>query len=440
MKAKHILSLAAAAVIALSASGCSVRIGTNNGNSESEAAFEDCITSIDIEDGAVVASPKGEGIENKDELSIDYLTFKKEYLYWMLSNGITDDSEETVAASAASQRSSIINYLVNEKIIEDKAKELGIDSFTEEELATLEQEFQDNIDRNIELFGENADYGTLAEGVEPSDEEKRQRGGEEFDKYLANALLTRDDLLMWQRSAMLAEKVIAEITKDVQIDRAEAEDTYNDYILSIKELYEEDVASYETGGEYMELWLPEGSRYIKHILIGLDEAVTDEITALRQSGDEEGADELRAEKLAEIEQTATEVKNMLDNGADFDELIEEYSADAAASRLTPEGYTVVPNSEMYVREFTEAAFSIENVGEYVLAGTDFGWHIVMYNGDAEIPQESIDEYIDYIHSALMSNAADAKFSDTMKQWHEEYDYEIDYEALNITPPAESTEA
>ena len=46
---------------------------------------------------------------------------------------------------------------------------------------------------------------------------------------------------------------------------------------------------------------------------------------------------------------------MLDNGADFDELIAEYSADAAGSEMYPEGYTVIPNSVSHVKEFVEAA-------------------------------------------------------------------------------------
>lgn len=439
MKIRSILSLAAAAAVALSVGGCSVKFGTNNGSGAENSAFEDCIKTVELSDSDIIAAPSVQGKAEREELSISYLTFKKEYLYWMLTNGITDDTESTVAESAKAKRSNIANYLVNEMILADKAKELGVDTLTAEEMDELETEYQDKLDQNIELFSKNADYGTLAEGEEISDEEKRRRGEEDFDKFLANALLTRDDLLMWQRSAKINEKVIAEVTKDVTIDRSEAVDTFNDYTKTIEEMYNSDIANYEMGGQYMQLWLPEGSRLIKHILIGLDEADSDEISALRSSGDEEGADLLRAEKLAEIEQTATEVKNMLDNGADFDELIAEYSADAAGSKLSPEGYTVVPNSEMYVKEFTETAFKIENVGEYMLAATDFGWHIIMYNGDAVISQEVVDEYVDYIHESLLTAAKDKKYSDTMKQWYEEYGYEIDYEGLDIPTP-ETAEA
>lgn len=430
MKARSIISLFAAGAISLSLAGCSIEFGTKN------RTFADtAITSIHLNDDAVLAKPTG---SNTEAATIDYLTFKKEYLYWLLSNGITDDSAEAAAKAAAQQRYNIINYLINEQIIAVKAKELGLDTFTQEELDALEEAYQANIDENVKYFADNTDFST-EDGASLSDEEKLKLGGEEFDKYLATALLTRDDLLGWERSSLLAEKVFAEITKDVSIDRSEAVDTLNNYIESIKKTYEEDPAAYEQSTELASFWIPEGTRNIKHILIGIDEIDSDEIAAMRKNGDEEAADALREEKLAELEQQATEVINMLDNGADFDELIAEYSADAAGSKFYPDGYMVIPEATLYVDEFVEAAFSIENIGEYVLAASDYGWHIVLYASDTVIPEEDTEDYINYIHETLIETAKEEKRTETMKQWHEELDYEIDYDALGIVELAGSTD-
>ncbi len=425
MIVKRLMALAAAAAVALSA-GCSIQVGTKN------KTFADCINSIKLEDSAVIATPQGIEGDARKSLEIDYLTFKKEYLYWMLTNGITDDTAEEVAETAAAQRSSIIEYLINEEIITAKARELGADIFTQEELDALDADYQEKIKENIEVFSKNADYSDLSE-EELTDEIKLKRGEEEFDKFLANALITREDLLMWQRSALVTEKLIAEVTKDVVIDRSEAEDTLDSYIETVKKLYEDEPLTYEAGGDYTSFWLPEGSRLIKHILIGFEESKADEISATRASGDEAGADALREEALKDIEQQTTEIKNMLDNGADFDELIEEYSDDAAGSALYPDGYTVVPGSVSFVSEFVEAAFAIENVGEYVLAPSDYGYHIVMYNGEAKVDEEELSEFVDYISETLQVSAANAKFDETMEQWRAEYDYKIDYDALAITP-------
>ncbi len=432
MKLRRILSLAAAVAIAVSAAGCSIKVNTND--------FESVITSVKLDDEDVVAKPTGEAHKGDDALVIDYLDFKKEYLYWLKSYEITDDSADEALITCATQRSSIITYLINERIINDKAAELGVDQFTQEELDKLEADYQENLKAQFEYFGTYvADYGTLAEGETIGEDLMLSRGEVEFDKYLADCQLTRDDLLTWQRNALLVEKVQQAVTKDIVIDDSDAQDVLDGYIATIKQLYEEDPVSYETGGQNMSFWLPEGSRNIKHILIAMEEMDSDEIAYLRDSGDEAGADALRAEKLAPLEQQATEIINMLDNGADFDELIKEFSADAAGSAMYPEGYTVIPNSVSFVEDFVEAAYAVENIGDYVLAASDYGWHIVMYASDAEIPQETLDMYKGYVMESLMEKAQTETFNNALTEWQKEYGYEIDYEALNISEPAETAE-
>ncbi len=432
MKIRKIISLAAAAAIAVSITGCSVRVNTND--------FESAITSIKLSDDDIIAGPTGEAYKNNESLIIDYLDFKKEYLYWMKSYEITDDSVEVWAEKCAAQRESIITYLINERIINDKAHELGLDNFTAEELEQLEADYQKNLQTQFEYFGTNADYSTLAAGETIGEALMLERGEQEFDKYLADCGLTRDDLLVWQRNALLVEKILAEVTKDVVITDSEAEDVLNSYIGTIIHLYESDPVKYETTGQNMSFWLPEDARMIKHILIGMEDIDIDEITYLRENGDDEGADALRAEKLAPLEQQATEIINMLDNGADFDELIKEYSADASGSAMYPEGYTVIPDSVSYVKEFTEAAFAVENIGDYILAATDYGWHIVMYAADAKISDETLDMYRAYVMETLVENAKTETFNSTLKQWQEEYGYEIDYEALALPDPTDTAEA
>ena len=431
MKITRFISFGAATAVALSLAGCTVRTGTN--------LFESCITSVDLKDDDIIASPAAAELAENGGLDISYLEFKKEYLYYLHSMNAQDDSKDEKAATYASQREYIINYLVNERIINDKAHQMGLDNFTQEELDKLEEDFQKNLTAQYEYFGEAADYGTLAAGETVSEDEKLLRGEQEFDKYLADCLMTKDDLLVWQRNALIAEKVEAEITKDVVIERSEAEDVLNGYIEEVKAVYAEDPEAYETTGTYTSFWLPEGSRNIKHILIGLEEIDSDEIMALRSSGDDEGADALRKEKLADIKQQADEIVNMLDNGADFDELIAEYSADAAGSAAFPNGYTVIPDSISYVDEFVDAAYSISNIGEYVLAASDYGWHIVMYASDASVPQEDLDMFIGYIEETLVDKAKTAKYEETLAQWAEEYAYEIDYEALALTAPSQTAE-
>ncbi len=426
MKIRRILSLAAAAAIAVSITGCSIKVNTND--------FESAITSIKLDDDDILAAPTGEAYTTNEALAISYLDFKKEYLYWMKSYNVTDDSAEEYAEDCTTQRNSIITYLINERIINDKAHELGLDNFTAEELEQLEADFQKNLNTQYEYFGSNADYGTLAADETIGEALLLERGKQEFEKYLADCGMTEDDLLIWQRNALLVEKIKADIVKDVVIEESEAQDVLDSYLETVKQMYKDDPLTYETGGQYMSFWLPEESRKIKHILIAIDEIDSDEIAYMRDSGDVEGANELRAEKLAPLEEQANEILEMLDNGADFDELIAEYSADAAGSEMYPNGYTVIPDSVSYVPEFVEAAFATENKGDYVLAASDYGWHIVMYADKAEISQETLDMYLGYVMETLVENAQTETFNSTLLQWQKDYGYDIDYDALNIPEP------
>ncbi|MGN0649912.1 MAG: peptidylprolyl isomerase [Oscillospiraceae bacterium] len=413
MKKTRILCAAALAA-AISLGGCSVRFNTNQ----------------KIADDYIVARPSAEEYKNDKTLEINYLTFKKEYLFWLKNNGITDDSDESCAEECTNQRSNIISYLINEAIVRDKADELGV-KLTEDDFAQIEESFNSYVDEQIEYYGKIADFSDLGTSEAITDEMRAERGSEAFDSYLAECLLTRDDLLMWQLSEALTQKLIEEVTKDVTIDRSVAEERYNDFIENtVKAAYKSNPSDYEKNS-YDNFWLPEGTRRAKHILLMMEDATVDEIARLRSEGDDEAADKLREEALAANEQNIIGIKNMLDNGGDFTELINEYSDDAAGSQAYPDGYTITPESTSYVAGFKEALYELEEIGEYTIIATDLGWHIIMYAGNAEISEDTTNQYIDYILSEAVSSAVDAKFSQKLTEWNEEYSYEIDTEALKI---------
>lgn len=422
MKAGKILCLITAAAAALSMCGCSVKFGTNR----------------KIKDSAVVAHAAGAAAQGKTGLDITYEEFRREYLYYLKSRGITDDSEESVAETCKLQRSTIINYLINERIILDKAKELGVDSLTDEERAAVDEEFDALVAEQVEYFGDNADYGTLAEGETVSDKDKEERGSADFDAYLNECGLTRDDLYMWQVNAALTNKVIDEAVKDISVERSEAQAQFDELVESTKALYESDPAEYESG-KYSSVWLPEGARRVKHVLLKFDDSFTDELKTTRENNDDAGADRLREQKAQEMEQDAQDILNMLENGADIDELITIYSGDATGSSLEPDGYLVIPNGTTYMQEFQNAAYELENVGDVTTCVTDYGVHIIKYVSDAVITDEQKTELIDYFDETLNTNAKNEYFNALLEQWNDEYGYETDYDALKIDEPTESAD-
>lgn len=420
MKASKILCLITAAAAALSMCGCSVKFGTNK----------------KIKDDTIVAHAAGTAAEGKTSLDISYGDFKKEYMYYLQANGISDDSEESVAETCKQQRETIISYLISERIILDKAKEMGLDTLTEEERAELDEEFDEQVAEQVEYFGNNADYGTLAEGETITDAQKEERGNAEFDAYLENCGLTRDDLYMWQVNSAITNKVVDESVKDISVERSAAEAEFDELVESVKELYESSPSEYESG-KYSSVWIPDGSRRIKHVLLSFEESVQDEITSLRSADDNTSADELRDTQAQSFSEQTEEIVNMLVNGAEIDDLILLYSGDATGSSLYPDGYLLLPNGTTFMTEFQQAAFEIEEIGGVTTCVTDYGVHILKYVSDAVVSDEDKNEFIDYFDDTLNTNAKNEYFNALLEQWEGEYGFEIDYDLLKIDDPADT---
>ena len=454
---KKILCSGTALVLAGALCGCSIKFGVNK-----EPKL----------DAVVANATKGENIE---EMKITYEDFRKEYKYYLVNSKIEDDKAEDVADTCKQQRTKIINYLVNEQIYLQKAKELGVYELTEEEQKEVDDDFNSKIDQQISYYSEQAEQELIkqnesstesasvsdnsedvpADGSEDSpaestdtsneqtseaesapamtDEEKKEKGGEMLDSMLSQCGMTRDDLHWWAQSSKICEKVKAKLGENVSYDDAEAK--FKEIQDQAEELYKSNVDTYQQ--QYMDqIWLPEGSRLIKHVLLGFDTDTQTEIKNLRSDGKDDEADKLRAEKAEALKSKQEEVEKKLDDGEDISKLITEYSSDATGSSMYPDGYTVIPNSNKYMKEFQEAAFVPKKIGERTSCVTDYGVHIMVYVGDAKISDETVKSYTDYLFEQLKLQ----EYAQKMSEWASEYDFKIDYSALRIDDPADTSSA
>lgn len=412
MHIKKITACLAAAAIALSC-GCSVR-------SSSDAAW---VT--------------GSGIENKNELSVTFDNFNREYKYWLLVNQIPDDTAEEVLDKCKSQRESIINYLINEKIVIDQAKKLGVDQFTQEELDAVEADYNEFIESSIESFKSYVNAGESGTSEVNGDSAVLSEAEKIFDEKLTECGMTRDDMLMWFRNAKIADKLKAKLAEGYTVEYSDAEEEYASIVDGIKQVYENEPVDYEQNLYYKYYWLPEDSRMIKHILIKFDSADSTEITACRENNDEAGAEKAREKALEKLRPEMEEIKAQLDSGADFDRLAQTYSEDPGLSS-NPDGYLVVPGGGSYYAEFQQGAYELQNIGDYMPVGTDIGWHIIMYASDAVITEENEKALVDSIYKNLQDTSATNAYNEAMKKWRAEYSYDIAYDSLDIDKPAEST--
>ena len=443
MKAKKIIALLAAAAVIMTAAGCS----NNTSSDSSESAVSDTSdtsdtvssdTSGDTSDestvtGSVLTADTAADFviascEGREDMNVTFGQFLKEYKYYMQNYGLTDDNADDNAETLRQQRERIVNYLINEQIFRVKFAEL-LPEFTEEELAQIQAYGDDQISQ----MKQSCKDGISSASVEKyTDEELTKMADDAFSSILAECGLTEEDFHDWAYTAAIQDKLSEYVNKDFTLDYSEAETQLQNVIDGARSSYESDPANYD-GNSYSSVYIPEGSRYIEQIALKLPDADITEINDLRDSGDDEGADKLRAEKLKSLDEKLAEVQAKIDGGEDFEALMKEYSDDSDTSAK----YLITPGSEIYVDGLSEAAMGIEEVGGMTTFGSDYGYHIIKNLGTAEVDPEETKEMTQAIYDYLLTNYKASNFNAAVREWREEYNFTIDRGVLLL---AEETDA
>lgn len=424
----------AAVLLAGALCGCSVKFGTHK-----EPKL----------DKVVAYATQGEDI---DDLKITYEEFRKEYKFILANSGIDDDTAEDIATVCKQKRSDIINTLMVQKIYKQLAVEYGVSELTDEEQKEIDKTHEETVESFIKQLGNRAEQeleesggdsgetgGALEEDTSETsapamtEEEKYEAGSKKLDELLEKAGMTRDDMRDWEVTAKIVEKVQNAIFNSV--DRADAEKQLEDLQKEGEEYYKSEISKFEQGG-YSQVWLPDGSRLIKHVLLAFDSDTQTEIRSLRSEEKDDEADKLRTEKAQTLKSKQEEVEKKLDEGKNIDDLINEYSADKSGSASYPDGYTVIPNGTTYMEEFQKAAFVPEKIGERTVCVTDYGVHIMVYAGDAKVTDKDLENAVDQLYANLGEEELDKIFTERVNK----YAFEIDYDALRLDKPAEESSA
>ncbi len=410
MKFTKLFRAAAAVVLSATLCGCSIKFGTN----------------IKPDNNRYVAKPSDSAL--LDKLGVTYAEFMNDYTYYLNYMGIKDDTEESVAETCKSRRTAIIESLILEKVCRIKAEEYGVTELTETEEEQVKTSADSIINDRISYYAANADYGS----VDPStlsDEEKLKRGGEELDKALAEFGFTRDEYYEKQKRYMLGFKVMKAVGEE--LGRSEAEKIFDENAKISKETYESDVSYYEQSN-LSQYYIPEGSRLIKHILIGFSNEDISSIQSLRSSGDDEGADKLRQEKADALADKVNEVIAKLDAGENWDTVSNTYTSDKTGNTYYPDGYLLIPNGTSFMKEFQAAAFVPEKIGDRTTCVTDYGVHIMLYADDAKITESDKKTVVDNIFASLTQQ----EFINKTNEWIKGYGFydNIDYDILKIDKP------
>lgn len=412
----------------------------------------------EIDNAEVVATFNG-GTVTKGEVMPSYESSKEYYDYLSSYYGYTFSTDGLLE--------SVVDEIVQEKVLLAKAAELGLEQLSEEEEAAAVEEASDEYEETVQNYWSS--FAT--DGL--TDEEIRA----EIDEYFAANDYTLEALEKDYREAAIIEKLQEYVYADVIVTPENLQDAYNEMVAEDEAAYAEDAYSYESAtmdADETIAWNPEGYRTVKHILLTFTEeqqAALDEIDTeiadlqtmiadqedaaeaqteeTEESGDEVQvltADDLQKmidEKTAEKEELLAtyvvsmrarldEIYSAIENGEDFDALIEEYNEDSGMNSepVKTRGYYVSEASEMWVASFRDGAMALENIGDVSdPVVTDFGVHIIRYNSDVPAGAVSYDELAEQIEESVTEEMHTAAYEECVEIWLQEANIQIDLSSI-----------
>lgn len=330
-----------------------------------------------------------------------------------------------------------VQTLVREAVVEQKAKEMGLDVIDDATMAGLTEQAASNFETYITSV---SSYFT---GDDVTEEETRAKAIE----YLESVGYTQDGILENMIKNQIDEQVYNELTKDVTVTDEDVQAAYDELVATQESSFASDSAynSSRNNGELI-VYNPENYRAVKHVLIKFsdDQAtryseLNSTLTSLNaelesvqnpteapETEDAEEAEVRAPEAIQadinathaeldalyeELMPTAQEVIDKFNAGTAFADLIAEYNEDPGMENepTATNGYAVSANSTTWDPAFTEGAMSIESVGgiSEPVRGQN-GIHIILYESDIPAGAVALEE----VREQIESSALDTKITDT----------------------------
>ena len=342
--------------------------------------------------------------------------------------GYTQDSE-AIADQLKTLKENYIAQMVEDKVLEKKIKELGLDQVTDEEKAAAEQEIQDWYDEQ---------YAALVENFKTDDtvEDPEAKAAETIENYLSQYGLTLDQMKENSMASISSDKLYDYVTKDVTVTEEEAKIEFANKVAAAKEKYDADLSAYvsdfENGATIY--YTPKGCYYIKHILISLTDEQKQDIKNLRADDDETvaaTADEKREEYLLTIRKKAESVLKLVDEGGDFDALMEEYGEDPGMkNEAYKNGYLTYAGDTGFVTEFADACAALTEDGMTSgLVASDFGYHIIRRVSTVPSGEATFEDVKDSLMESMLTDKKSTTYDQQVEAWVKEVNPDIKTDKL-----------
>lgn len=357
----------------------------------------------DIDDDFVIVTVNGEPIY--------YREYYPQYASACAQNGISEDDE----TYGAYLKESILESLINEKIMMQNLTEKGYMDLTAEQNAKAQSDAQAQLDMMIEYYYASAIEEELGEDY--SDEGYAQAKAKYEDELLAGSGFSREDLVDYYKLEMAQTAAMEALVGDALPTDQQLREKFDEYVAADKEVFDETPSMYESdinNGSPV-YYTPQGVRMVRQILISIDEDAQSAIQLLRSEGYDESADMLLEAALAAIKEDSEGILGKINSGElSFEEAIKEHNEDPGQPE---EGYPVTEGSATYMEAFTAGAMELESLGQVSgLVGTDYGYHIIEYYKDIEAGEADFESVKDELYDSLLATIQDEQWNAVVEEW------------------------
>ena len=455
MRKKALLALMMAAILLLS--GCALI--------KKDQAVDDATEIIRMGDQVIT---KKEVLAQAEQELYDQYS-----LYSMFGYSYDVSDPENIEAA----KNSAVDTLKTSLALTAKAKELGLDQLSDEELESVKTTAQANLDSVIASAkayvegGSEMDETALAEAAAKMAED----AGYTLDAYIAQG--TTDAI-----SAKLKEYAV----KDVAVTDEEIQAEYDSRVESHKTTYSESAGTWASAANNNSTlyYTPAGVRRVKQILIkfkdedktAIDDAKTKlndantavttaqaKVDAAQGTVDTEGIsdeDKAKAEEtlsaakqeledadkallaanqavteatdkaFANIDEKADAVLAQLaEEGADWQKIMDENNEDEGM-KDNEKGYAVATGMTNFDAAFVDAAMALEKIGDISpKTKGSYGYYIIRYESDEAEGPVALDAVKETLSSSLLTTKQNDAYEATKAQWVDEAGIKVDLNAL-----------
>ncbi len=362
-----------------------------------------------------------------------------------------------------------IDFVIQQRLLEKKIAEMGLDTFTEEEEASFTAEAQAQWDAGIESY--------VSYYLSEDTEEARATLKDQAQDYYNEQGFSQETLKENLRQRAALDRLTEQLVGDYEPTEEEVEATFQQFGESYELNYKDNIMAYEYNTIYNQQpswYTPEGYRGIIHILLQPEAALMDNyarlVAAFEEQQSQQGSEDTQPEaeqpeaaqpegeqaETTEQEKPESVTQEMVDaarqaildsmkaeidsiyatleGGESFEDVIARLGQDPGMQ--VPEnlanGYMVHRDSVVWDPAFTRAAFSdkMQQVGDVSdpVVGTN-GIHILKYHRDVPSGLLMTDQIRADIVDYLRAVKENEVYTNALNTWRDEANVVYNEEAI-----------